>query len=110
MNIPTTFISLDGAFKYGKGAQFWGYDGTKDETFCIELCTFVQCHAFVHTITCYYWILYNCFNWHNSKAPISFQGFFFVKGVLNFRDTNTVAEKYSRLCINLFIFRNYNMG
>jgi hypothetical protein len=32
------------------------------------------------------------------------------KGDLNIRNTNTAAEKYSRLCINLFTFRIYNIG
>jgi hypothetical protein len=35
---------------------------------------------------------------------------FFIKGILHIRDINTVAEKYSRLYKNLFIFRIYNMG
>jgi hypothetical protein len=44
---------------------------------------FVQCHIFVSCLSCY------CF----------------IRCVLNIRDTNTAAEKYSRLyrAINLFV-------
>jgi hypothetical protein len=50
----------------------------------------VQCDIFVSCLSCY------CF----------------IKGVLNIRDTNTTAKKYSRLYrpINLFMFRIYNKG
>jgi hypothetical protein len=43
-------------------------------------------------------------------APVSFHGLF-IKGVLNIRDTNTAAEKYSRLYgpVNLFTSRIYNV-
>jgi hypothetical protein len=34
---------------------------------------------------------------------------FFIRDVLNIIDANIAAEKYSRMYINLFIFRIYNM-
>jgi hypothetical protein len=57
---------------------------------CVELCHFVQWHIFVGYFPCYY----------------------FIKGVLNIRDTDIAAGKYSRLYgpINVFIFKIYNMG
>jgi hypothetical protein len=43
------------------------------------------------------------------KLQISFHSLL-IKGVLNIKDTNMAAEKYSRLYINVFIFRIYNMS
>jgi hypothetical protein len=36
--------------------------------------------------------------------------FFFIQGGLNIRNTNTEAENYTRLYINVFICKIYNMG
>jgi hypothetical protein len=35
-------------FKYGDGANFWGYVGINAEPLCVEFCNFVQCHIFVN--------------------------------------------------------------
>jgi hypothetical protein len=94
MDMPTSFIWIiiffDGAFECGGISKLWGYVGTNTELLCVEFCNFVECHVFLSYLSCYY----------------------FMKGVLNIRDSNTAAEKYLRLYrpINLFIFRIYNMG
>jgi hypothetical protein len=40
MENPTSFIWIiilfDEAFKYGEGAKFWSYIGTKAEPLCVE--------------------------------------------------------------------------
>jgi hypothetical protein len=93
MNIPTSFIRtiifFDGAFESGIISKLWGYVGTSAKLPCVEFCNFVHRHIFVSHLS------YYCF----------------FKGVLNIRDTNTAAEKYSMLYwpINLFIFRIYNV-
>jgi hypothetical protein len=117
MDIRTSFILItlffDEVPKYGGGSKFWGYDGINNEPLCIELCIFVQCHFINHfimlllnviqllsigMIAAYFWSL-NFISW-----------LFLIKGVLNIRNTNMVAEKYPRLYNNLLIFRIYNMG
>jgi hypothetical protein len=47
--------------------------------------------------------------WHNSEAQYHLM-FFFIKNGLNIRNTNTEAENYTRLYINVFICNIYNMG
>jgi hypothetical protein len=51
-----------------------------------------------------------CLNIPSTFRTTIFQFFFFIKSDLGIRDTNKVAEKYSRLHINVFIFRFGNMG
>jgi hypothetical protein len=62
--------------------------------------------------------------WKTADIPISFiwtiiffdgafefgDGSFIIKYVSSIRVTNTTAEKYPRLYINVFIFRICNMG
>jgi hypothetical protein len=81
-----SLFSVTKLFQHGV-SKFCGYVGTNA---CVEFCNFVQCHICVSYVSDYY----------------------FIKGVLNIRYTNTAVKKYSRLCrpINLFIFRIYNMG
>jgi hypothetical protein len=113
MDIPTSFIWIvnlfNEAFKCGDGGKFWGYAGINAEPLCVELCNFVQCHAFVNYLTSYY-ILYNCFQlaWqrHNSESQFNFMAFF--QSVLSISGINTATEKYSRLCTNLFTLLIYN--
>jgi hypothetical protein len=52
------------------------------------------------------------FIWHDNSIILKPQFHFmcFIEVVLNIIDTNTTAEKYSMLYINLCIFRVYNMG
>jgi hypothetical protein len=73
-------------------AIFRNYEFMLGQTlnYFIQNCNFVQCHIFVSYLSRY------CF----------------IKGVMNIRDTNTAAEKYSRLYspIHLFVFIIYNMG
>jgi hypothetical protein len=40
-------ILFDKAFKYGDGAEFWGYVRTTSEPLCVEFCNFVQCRIFL---------------------------------------------------------------
>jgi hypothetical protein len=53
------------------------------------------------------------FNWHDNGIILKpqFHFMFIYQSVLNIRDTNMAAEKYSRLYrpINLFIFIIYNV-
>jgi hypothetical protein len=76
-------------FEYGGGSKFCGYIGTNAELLCVEFFNFVQCDVF-----------------------ISYLSYIFINGVLDIRDTNTAAEKYTRLNrpVNLFIFLIYKMG
>jgi hypothetical protein len=74
MDIPTRFIWIviffDWANEYGGISKFWGYVGKNAELLYVEFCNFVQCHILVRYLSSWY----------------------FIKGVLNIRDTNTAAE------------------
>jgi hypothetical protein len=69
-------------FKYGGISKLWGFVGTNAKLLRIEFRNFVHCHIFVSDLS-----------------------FCFIKGVLGIRDSNTAAEKYSRLCrpVNLYL-------
>jgi hypothetical protein len=73
MDITTSFIWIIIFFnRVFNNLKLWGYVGTNTELLCVEFCNFVQCHIFVSSLSCY------CF----------------MKGVLNIRGTNMVADKY----------------
>jgi hypothetical protein len=46
-------ILFDNVYKYGNGAEFWGYVGTNAEPLSVKLCNFVQCHIFLNYLTSY---------------------------------------------------------
>jgi hypothetical protein len=54
MDIPVSFIWIiilfEAVFKYGDGAEVWGYVVMKAEKLCVGFCNFVQCHIFVNCL------------------------------------------------------------
>jgi hypothetical protein len=81
----------------------------------VEFCKFVQCHTFV-SYKLFNLLLLNLiqiFNCHDNGTvlkPSFILWHSFIRVSLIVSDTNTAAEKYSRICINLFIIRIHNMG
>jgi hypothetical protein len=78
MDIPTRFIWIisffDGSSEYGGISKLWGYVRINAELLCVEFCSFLQCHI-----------------------SVSYLSYCFNRGVLNIRDNDTAAKKYSRL-------------
>jgi hypothetical protein len=75
MDITTSFIWIIIFFnRVFNNLKLWGYVGTNTGLLYVEFCNFVQCHIFVSSLSC-------CF----------------MKGVLNIRGTNMVADKYQKL-------------
>jgi hypothetical protein len=70
--------------------RFWDYVRTNAEQLCVES-VFIWCDNGIIVKRQYHFMI------------------FFIKDVLNIRDTNMAAKKYSRLYINSFVVRIYNM-
>jgi hypothetical protein len=78
----------------------------------VEFCNAVHCHILNYLFDIIKFSTHLFSHHDNGKIPNPHLHLvaFLIKVVLNIIDIYTVAEKDSSLCINLFVYRKYNMG